>query len=603
MDDLNDLTKTNNLSSSPVVSGKGIEDVLFERKLLNTDQLSAIKFEHVNTGKSAETIIKERGYVVNEDFVKAFGEVYGISYVNLATQKIEPKVLEILPVAIEKRYQIVPFEADDTTLSVAMADPLDLQTIEFIERKSGYKVKPFISSIKEIEAALGEVQGKAISEEISAALEEISQNTLKLKGDQGDISADDATIRDAPIARIVGMILETAVKLGASDVHIEPRERDTRLRYRVDGVLQEKRTFPKEMHDSIVARIKILANMKIDEKRVPLDGRFKVQVGNTSTDLRVSTLPTVFGEKVVIRLLKEEGQVFTFKDLGLRGLSLKKFDEALIRPTGMVLVTGPTGSGKTVTLAAGIAKLNTVRVNIVTIEDPVEIRVPGVNHVQVNNQAGLTFASGLRSFLRQDPNIIMVGEIRDGETAELAVHAALTGHLVLSTLHTNSAPGALPRLLDMGIENFLLASTVNAILAQRLVRRICTHCKEEYAAPPEVEEDIRNALAGVQASDVIKHKDKEISDAVSKIKKGEIKLYHGKGCDKCNNSGYKGRIGIFEVLEMNDEIAHLTLESAPESSIAEASIRDGMITLVQDGYLRVIEGDTTLEEVMRVAKD
>lgn len=598
MDDLK--TQKTNTSDN---FGKGIEDVLFDRNLINADQLSAIKFEHVNTGKSAETIIKERGYVPNEEFVKAFGEVYGIEYVNLQQQKIEQKVLEVLPVNIEKRYQIVPFSLDGDQLSVAMADPLDLQSIEFIERKSGFKVKPYISSTKEIEATLGEVQGKAISEEISAALEEISQNTLKLKGDQVDIGADDATIRDAPIARIVGMILETAVKIGASDVHIEPREKDTRLRYRVDGVLQEKRTFPKEMQESIVARIKILGNMKIDEKRVPLDGRFKVQVGNTSTDLRVSTLPTVFGEKVVIRLLKEEGQVFTFKDLGLRGLSLKRFDEALIRPTGMVLVTGPTGSGKTVTLAAGIAKLNTVRVNIVTIEDPVEIRVPGVNHVQVNNQAGLTFASGLRAFLRQDPNIVMVGEIRDGETAELAVHAALTGHLVLSTLHTNSAAGALPRLLDMGIENFLLASTVNAVLAQRLVRRICNDCKESYDAPEEIEEDLRRVLESIKSSDVIMHKDKEIADSVAKLGKGTIKLYKGKGCDKCSNSGYRGRIGIFEVLDMNDEIAHLILERAPDSKIAEVAIKNGMLTLAQDGYLRVIEGQTTLEEVMRVAKE
>lgn len=581
---------------------KGIEDVLFEKGLLNADQLSAVKFEHVNTGKSAELIIKERGYVGNDQYVKAFGEVYGIEYMNPVEQKIDPTVLEILPVTIEKRYHVVPIALEGDTLSVIMADPLDLQTIEFIERKTGYQVKPYIASTKEIDAALSEVQGKAITEEISAAMEEISANTLQLKGEDNALdSADDATIRDAPIARIVGMILETAVKIGASDIHLEPTEGDTRLRYRVDGVLQEKRTFPKEMNESIVARIKILSNLKIDEKRVPQDGRFKVQVGNTSTDLRVSTLPTVNGEKVVIRLLKEQGNVFTFKDLGLRGLSLKRFEEALIKPVGMVLVTGPTGSGKTVTLATALAKLNTVRVNVVTIEDPVEIRVPGVNHVQVNPKAGLTFAAGLRAFLRQDPNIIMVGEIRDGETAELAVHAALTGHLVLSTLHTNSSAGALPRLLDMGIENFLLASTVNAILAQRLTRRICQNCKEPYEAPPEVVEDIKKILENVKKSEVLMHKDKDIADLMKIVAQDKFDLYRGAGCEECGGTGYKGRVGIFEVLEMTPEIGHLVLDRAPDNEIQDLAIQDGMLTLVQDGYLRVVEGETTLEEVMRVA--
>ncbi|MCA9302461.1 type II/IV secretion system protein [candidate division WWE3 bacterium] len=587
---------------SNTITNKGIEDVLFERGLINDDQLSAIKFEHVNTGRSTSQIIKDRAYVSTQDFLKAFGEVYGIEFVDLSELKINPNILEIIPASLLKKYQCVPFEQNGDVLSMAMVDPLDLQNIEFMERKSGFKVKPYITTPADIDKVLADTQGKAISEEISAALEELSQNTLKLKGDSGDLNADEATIRDAPIARIVGMILETAVKIGASDVHIEPRETDTRLRYRVDGVLQEKRTFPREMHDSIIARIKILANMKIDEKRIPLDGRFKVAVGNTGTDLRVSTLPTVYGEKVVIRLLKEEGAIFTFKDLGLRGLSLRRLEEALIKPVGMVLVTGPTGSGKTVTLASALAKLNSVRVNIVSIEDPVEIRVPGVSHVQVNPQAGLTFATGLRAFLRQDPNIIMVGEIRDGETAELAIHAALTGHLVLSTLHTNSSSGALPRLLDMGVESFLLASTVNAILAQRLVRKICENCKEEYEAPAEVEEDIRKILDDIKSSDIIMHKDPDIAKAIQSVKSDKIKLYKGKGCDKCGQSGYKGRIGIFEVLENSTNIAALTLEHKPESIIQEAAVAEGMLTLMKDGYLRVVEGITTLEEVMRVSK-
>ena len=581
---------------------KGIEDVLYEKKLINSDQLSAIKFEHVNTGKNADQIIKERGYVSNEDYVKAFGEVYGIEYVKLAENKIDQKLLEIFPHAVAKRYNIVPFALDGDNLSLAMADPLDLQTIEFVERKTGYKVIPFISTIKELEHIIDEIGGKAIGEEISAALQEISATTLKIDESQGDLSQDDSTIRDAPIARIVGMILETAVKIGASDIHLEPSEENTRLRYRVDGVLTEKRTLPKEMHDSIIARIKILAQMKIDEKRIPLDGRFKVQVGNTQTDLRVSTLPTIYGEKVVIRLLKEEGSIFTFKDLGMRGLSLKRFEESLLKPTGMILVTGPTGSGKTVTLASALSKLNTVRVNIVTLEDPVEIRVVGVNQVQVNPQAGLTFANGLRSFLRQDPNIIMVGEIRDSETAELAIQAALTGHLVLSTLHTNSSSGALPRLLDMGAESFLLASTVNVILAQRLVRKICPDCVEEYFPPPEIEEDIKSTLSSIETSKILMSKDKVIADDMKKVASGKIKLFRGKGCEKCGKSGYKHRVGIFEVLEMSPKIAELTLERKPADLIEKVAIEEGMLTLLQDGYLKVLEGITSLEEVLRVAK-
>ncbi len=579
---------------------KSIEEVLYEKNLITADQLSAIKFEHVNTGKPEREIIQERGYVSEEELVKAYGESYGIDFIDLATVKVDPSLLDIVPINIAKKLNIVPFSLEDSKLSLAMIDPLDLPTIEFVEKKSGYRVIPFVSTPSSIQHVIEDMQGKAIGEEITAALEEINQTTLKIEENAEEIS--DATLRDAPIARIVGMILETAVKVGASDIHIEPFEDKTRLRYRIDGVLEEKRTLPKEMHDSIVARIKILAKMKIDEKRLPLDGRFKVLVGKTTTDLRVSTLPTVNGEKVVIRLLKEEGAVFSFKDLGLRGLSLRRLEESILKPTGMILVTGPTGSGKTVTLASALSKLNTIRVNISTLEDPVEIRIPGINQVQVNPQAGLTFATGLRSFLRQDPNIIMVGEIRDNETAELAIHAALTGHLVLSTLHTNSASGALPRLLDMGVESFLLASTVNAIVAQRLVRRVCNECKEEYAPPEEVKEDIRKILEPVAGSKIIIEKDPTIAESIKKMKEGITKLYKGKGCDHCGGTGYKGRVGIFEVLEMSNDVSHLVIERGTADQIQSVAVQEGMLTLLQDGALRVLEGATTLEEVLRVAK-
>mgnify|MGYP000990825839 CR=1 FL=1 len=579
---------------------KGIEDVLYEKKLITQDQLSAIKFEHVNSGKSVETIIKDRGFVSNSDFVKSLAEVYNLEFVDLTNMKVEPELLELIPSALAKKYAAVPYQQQGEKLMVAMADPLDLQTIEFIERKTGKTVIPAISTQKDIDHILEEQQGKAIGAEISAALEEISQTTVKI--DETKTLDDQATLRDAPIARIVEMILQTAVKTGASDIHLEPGETSTRLRYRIDGILEEKRVIPKEMHDSIIARIKILSNMKIDEKRVPQDGRFRVNSGNKSTDLRVSSLPTIYGEKIVIRLLKEEGTVLTFKDLGLRGLSLKRLEEAMLRPTGMVLVTGPTGSGKTVTLASALAKINTVRVNVVTIEDPVEIRVPGVNQVQVNPQAGLTFAAGLRSFLRQDPNVVMVGEIRDSETAELAIHAALTGHLVLSTLHTNSAAGAIPRLLDMKMESFLLASTLNVVVAQRLVRKACEECKETYTPPQEILDTINEVLGSIENSQVIMHKDKEIAEAIKKVRSGKIELYRGKGCDKCGKTGYKGRTGIFEVLEMNPEVGLLTMESKPEGEIEKQAVSDGMLSLIQDGYLKALEGITTLEEVLRVSK-
>jgi type IV pilus assembly protein PilB len=579
---------------------KTVADVLYEKKTITQDQLSAIKFEHVNTGKTIEQVIKERGYVGAEDFAEAFGEVYGIEYVKLNPQTIDQSLMEVVPLNVARQYRVVPFELKENKLSLAMVDPLDLQTIDFIERKTGHKVTPFISTDKGVEKILEEQKGEELGAEITAAMEELEQTTLKIEESDEEIS--DATIRDAPIARIVGMILETAVKIGASDVHLEPGEEKSRLRYRVDGILEEKRVLPKEMHDSVVARIKILAKMKIDERRIPLDGRFKVQVGKTQTDLRVSTLPTIYGEKVVIRLLKEEGQVFTFRDLGMRGLTLRRFEEVLLRPNGMILVTGPTGSGKTVTLASALSKLNTVRVNIITLEDPVEIRVPGVNQVQVNAQAGLTFASGLRSFLRQDPNIIMVGEVRDGETAELAVHAALTGHLVLSTLHTNSSAGAMPRILDMGVEHFLLSSTLNAVVAQRLVRRICQDCKEGYEPPKEVQEDISAVVKIVSENETLMKKDTEIAKIVKGFDPAKVNIFKGKGCPKCGNTGYKGRLGIYEILPMTDEIGHLVLESRAANEIEDVAIEQGMITLLQDGYLRVVEGMTTLEEVMRVAK-
>lgn len=578
-------------------------DYLLEKNLLTQEQYDQCEKDYRETDRPINEILLGLNFLPEDVLAKNYSDFYQIPFINLVEKTFTEDLLNRLPAQLATKLQTIPFLYDEptNTLHVAMKDPLDLNSITFLEKKTGLHINPYVTVLSELQRLIDEHYGKSLKEDISAALEEISQTTLKL--DTSSPGIEVGTLKDAPIARVVGVVLETAVKSGASDIHIEPSEQETRVRYRVDGILQEKQTFPKEMHDSVIARIKVLANMKIDEKRIPQDGRFKVQVGTSSTDLRVSSLPTVDGEKIVIRLLKEEGNIFTFKDLGLRGLSLMRLEEALLKSNGIVLVTGPTGSGKTVTLASALSKLNTSKVNIVTLEDPVEVRVKGVNQVQINPMAGLNFSTGLRSFLRQDPNIIMVGEIRDGETAELAIHAALTGHLVLSTLHTNSAAGAIPRMIDMGVENFLLASTLNAVLAQRLVGKVCQNCKEYYDPPKELLQEIETVLGSIEDSQVLLSRDKGIADTLKAVKSHNIKLCRGKGCEKCNSRGYKGRTGIFELLEVSQAISDQTLADKTDADIEATARKEGMLTLIQDGYLKAVEGITTLEEVMRVARE
>jgi general secretion pathway protein E len=380
--------------------------------------------------------------------------------------------------------------------------------------------------------------------------------------------------------------LEYAVTSRASDVHIEPQEDRVRVRYRIDGILYDKLSLPKNVQDSVVSRIKILSEMKIDEHRTPQDGRFNFKASDKEVDLRISVLPTAFGEKIVMRLLRKSGGVPTLDELGLTGSSLRNLETAMLRPHGIILVCGPTGSGKTTTLYSILAKLNTTRVNIMSLEDPIEYALPGVNQVAVNPAVGLTFATGLRAFLRQDPNIILVGEIRDKETNELALQAALTGHLVFSTIHTSNAAGALPRLLDLGAENFLLASTINAILGQRIVRKICENCKEQYVPLPQILAEIKKILGKLFPQTQM-----------------EVKLSRGKGCDQCAKSGYLGRVGIFETLPVTPKIASMVLENSDSATMEAEAIMEGMITMKQDGYLKVLQGITTVEEVLRVAQD
>ena len=561
-----------------------LADVLVSLGFLDTARADQVKMAEVQSGQSQEDIIK-KGRMVSEDkIVQAKSQLYNIPFINLDSIPIAPAALSALPQDVADRFKVFPVNIDprDKSMILAMADPLDLSAIEFIEQKSGFHVKPQAAIPSQIEDFIQTRYATSLSQEVTAALKDVTpgkEEIDSLEKNKGGF------IREEKIAQIVSQILDFAIKSRASDIHIEPEERLTRVRYRIDGILQEKLSIPKELHDSLISRIKILSGMKIDEKRIPQDGRFNFKGSDAEVDLRISSLPTTWGEKIVMRLLKKSGGVPDLQELGLRGRGLKNLEDAILRPHGIIVICGPTGSGKTTTLYSVISKLNTSKVNIVTLEDPVEYKIPGVNQVQVNPVAGLTFASGLRAFLRQDPNIILVGEIRDRETADLAIQASLTGHLVFSTLHTNDASGALPRLLDMGAEPYLLASSMTCIVAQRVVRKIHDGCKEAYSPDPKIVQDTQKELGPLWKP------------------QGDIKFYKGKGDPDCGDSGYYGRVGIFEVLPVTEKIGKLILERASAADIDAQAKEEGMITLKQDGYLKVVEGTTTVEEVLRVAQE
>lgn len=568
--------------TAQATGGSTIGDILFKQGLLSPDQLSAIKLESINSGQAVERILLQHNIVPVDKVIQAKAQILNVPFVKLEEKAIPADVLNLVPEPAARRYKIIPFEKIKDELWVAMEDPLDIQIIQFVEKRSGMRIKPFLALGDDILKAIGDQYSQNLTSEVTSALKEVQSVIPEDQQQEGP-----EIIREAPVSNIIDQLLEYAIKTRASDIHIEPQEDRTRVRYRIDGILQEKILLPKEVHEALVSRVKILSVLKIDEKRLPQDGRFTFKFGPNEVDLRVSTIPTVFGEKVVLRLLPKSSSAPTLLELGLRGLSLKSLETQLLRTHGIILICGPTGSGKTTTLYSILTKISTTKVNIVTVEDPVEYQIPGVNQVQVNPTVGVTFASALRSFLRQDPNIIMVGEIRDTETAELAIQAALTGHQVFSTVHTNSAAGALPRLLDMGVEPFLLTSALNAAVGQRVVRKICLHCRVQFDAPIEVAENIRQILGKFIPSSQF----------------GQMKLFKGQGCNYCNHTGYMGRIGIFEVLVMADQINKLALERASSSDLEKAAVENGMITLKQDGYLKVVEGITTLEEVLRVAQD
>jgi type IV pilus assembly protein PilB len=569
---------------------KNLREVLKDDGLIKDDVFEEINLRQLKTGESEEDIIKSMRLVSDDDFVKAKAKFLKVSFVDLDNTAFSPEALSLVPESVAQKYNIVPYRLDTKTktLFVTMVNPLDLETLEFLEKKTSLKISAAISTQKQVENFIKEkyIREKSITSEVNKALDE-------RKIDEGELKkAQEKVAVEAPVAKIVSTILEYAVKSRASDIHIEPQEDNVRIRYRIDGILQEKYLLPRNVHDAVVSRIKILSDLKIDEKRVPQDGRFFFSTDGNDVDLRISTLPTTYGEKVVMRLLKKSQKVPTLPDLGLRGLALKNLMSSIQRPHGIIIVCGPTGSGKTTTLYSVLDVVSTSKVNVVTIEDPVEYQMKGVNQVQVNVQAGLTFASALRSFLRQDPNVIMVGEVRDAETADLAINAALTGHLVFSTLHTNDASGVPPRLLDMGAEPFLLVSSLNCVVGQRVLRRVCKECVGEREMTPDEEKEIKTTLGPIYGLIEDKYKKEGKKMMLPKIT----------GCEKCNNTGYMGRIAIYEVMPISEKISKLIIEKAAASSIQKQAMEEGMLTMKQDGYVKVLEGVTTMDEVVRVAQ-
>lgn len=600
--------------------GKTITEILLEKGVLDQKLSEEVKYAIANKQGKEEELLKNKG-VDEDEIVKAKAASYAVPFVDLTAVDIPSDVLAKLPYESARTHMAILFKEDENFFHVGMLDPLDIQRVSFIENILRKKVRSYFASTGDIQSVLDTKYGGRMATEVTEAVEEVGEGVVEIKEGIKDISEVEDTIASAPVTRIVNMMLEYAVKFKASDIHIEPREKKLTVRFRINGIMMERLQLPITLVPSIVSRVKILSDLKIDEHRVPQDGRFQIKVGTTEVDLRVSIMPTVHGEKVVIRLLEKGAGLRKLGETGLRGSGYKVYREALNATQGIILVTGPTGSGKTQTLASSLIVLNKPDVNIVTLENPVEVKVDGVNQIQVNPDIGLTFAKGLRSVLRQDPDIIMVGEIRDEETAELAVQASLTGHLVLATLHTNSASGALPRLLDMHVEPYLITSTVNIIVGQRLVRTICDRCKESYKASPEVVKTIHKVMAGLAGFDMYSFPKRDNPAAVpgqvsttdtSKIPPAELAkqqqvapvqevvLYRGKGCGKCNNTGYTGRTGIFEVLRVSEKISQLIMEHRSSKAIERQAVEEGMITMVQDGFMKALEGVTTIEEVLRV---
>ena len=580
------------------ISNQQLKAFLEDAELVSKKDLETALESAEKEKKSLGEILLKQGKISEENLIRLKAYIVGIPFINLENEKIDPKILELVPEPIARANNIVAFKKNEDILEVAMLDPEDLKAIEFIKKTSNLKILPRLTDSNSIKNLLKQYQksleaefGEIITKE-SEALKPISEEKLKDKKELAELA------EDIPIIKIVDTLLRHAILQRASDIHIETTEKEVLARYRIDGILRDAMTLPKKIAPALIARIKVLSNLKLDEHRLPQDGRFKMEspdIGKFS--FRVSILPIFDGEKAVLRILSENAKGFTLESLGFRDDTLEAVEWAIRKPVGMILATGPTGSGKTTTLYSILEILNTPAVNISTIEDPIEYRIPRVNQSQVKPEINFTFANGLRALLRQDPNIIMVGEIRDNETASLAINAALTGHLVLSTLHTNSAAGALPRLIDMKAEPFLIASTLNVIIAQRLVRRLCEG-RESYSLNKKELEELEKEI-NLEAMLAILKKEKIVDQKASWK---DIKFYKPKPSKVCED-GYSGRIGIHEVLKMSETIKHLIVANATSDDIEKQAKKEGMITMFEDGIMKAVQGITSLEEVMRVTKE
>ncbi len=572
------------------MSGK-LGEILLKENLISSEQLKqALDHQKTNGGRLGNALIK-LGFLTDDEVTAVLSRQYGVPSINLAYFEADPNLIKLIPMETAMKYQVLPLSRVGSSLTLAMADPTNVFAMDDIKFMTGFNIEPVVASeaaileaMKKYYGSVEEQERKKEIEEIVSFIDEGQTESVELEAldeESLNLAQMEKAAEEAPVIKLVNYILTDAVNRGASDIHMEPYEKEYRIRYRVDGMLATVMNPPMKLKDAIISRVKIMSKLDISEKRLPQDGRIMIRFmkdgKKKQLDFRVSVLPTLHGEKIVMRLLDKENLRLDMTKLGFEQESLSKFQKAIFKPYGMVLVTGPTGSGKTNTLYSSIAQLNKADTNILTAEDPVEFQLPGINQVQMKEQIGLNFAAALRSFLRQDPNIILVGEIRDFETAEIAIKAALTGHLVLSTLHTNDAPSTISRLMNMGIEPFLVATSVHLICAQRLARRICTECKVEDEVAPQVLIDAGYGPAEVKT----------------------VKVYKGKGCANCGNKGYKGRVGLYEVLEVTDDLRELILVGASALELKKKAIEQGMISLRRSGLIKVAAGSTTLEEVIR----
>ncbi|MEQ8192220.1 MAG: type IV-A pilus assembly ATPase PilB, partial [Candidatus Eremiobacterota bacterium] len=563
-------------------TSKDIAEMLLEEGLITPRQLEKAIDQQKSSNESLERIIINLGYVTEKEVTEVIGKEMGVPFIDLDEVQIDMELARTVPEHLAQRYKVIPVGQENQKLALAMVDPLNVFAIDDIRLITGFDIEPMISTEESIMRAINHhFGGKSIMEvheEVTGiAMSDFEDLEQIEEQDELDLTQLQKLVDEAPIVRVVNLIITQAINDKASDIHIEPRVKNVCVRYRIDGVLHEVMSPPKHIQAPMISRIKIMASLDIAERRIPQDGKIHLKHDNKEYDLRVSTLPTVHGEKVVMRILDKSAVMIGLDKLGLMPDTRAVFEDLVFKPYGMILVTGPTGSGKSTTLYTALNMLNSSEDNICTVEDPVEYQLPGINQVQINPKAGLTFGAALRSFLRQDPDIIMVGEIRDGETAQIAIESALTGHLVLSTLHTNDAAGAITRLIDMGIEPFLVASALVGVIAQRLVRRICPNCREAYTPPEEAV-----AKFGLNLADT------------------NIVFYHGRGCDHCKGTGYKGRSGIYEMMTVNENVRPLILRNAPTIEVKDAAIENGMVTLQEDGLRKVLEGTTTIEECLRV---